>query len=155
MINSIGGCAMGFDQEWAQLRDEAAARQATSMRLNQLPADPGGGGGVAGPGGILESSPAEKRAAANTIDNSLVKQTTDATNWADEATTGAIGSLKGWETAAGLKTVESTWDKQVKTLIGRLHHESRALRSTVVTLGGVDSGRGQRINSVPSSFNSY
>ncbi|MFF9865031.1 hypothetical protein ACF1G0_06360 [Streptomyces sp. NPDC013953] len=145
---------MGFDEEWAQLRSEAADRREASMRLNQLPADPGGGGG-GGAGGKMASTPSEKRAAANTIETTLVPDTKKATDWADEATTGAMGALKGWETAAGLKTVQDTWDKQVKTLIGRLDREKGALRATVTTLTGVDVGRGQQIGSIPSNINTY
>jgi hypothetical protein len=142
---------MGFDEEWAQLRAEAAERRGASMRLNQLPADQGGGG----LNGKLASTPSEKRAAANTIETTLVPDTKKATDWADEATTGAMGALKGWETAAGLKTVQDTWDKQVKTLIGRLDREKGALRATVTTLTGVDVGRGQQIGSIPSNINTY
>ncbi|WP_336321317.1 hypothetical protein [Streptomyces lavendofoliae] len=141
---------MGFDEEWAQLRAEAASRRETSMRLNQLPADQGGGGGK-----DLVSSPSEKRAAANTIETLIVPDTKKATDWADEATTGAIGALKGWQTAAGLKTVQTTWDKQVKTLTDRLNREKGALRATVTTLTGVDVGRGQAISSIPSNLSAY
>ncbi|WP_245877160.1 hypothetical protein [Streptomyces glaucescens] len=39
---------MSFEQEWAQLKADALARQAEGgMRLNQLPADSGGGAPVA------------------------------------------------------------------------------------------------------------
>ncbi|MGA4866008.1 hypothetical protein ACPB9J_25540 [Streptomyces lavendulocolor] len=144
---------MGFDEEWAQLRAEAASRQETSMRLNQLPAEPGGGGAGGGKG--LVSTPTEKRAAANTIETVIVPDTKKATDWADEATTGAVGALKGWETAAGLKTVQTTWDKQVKTLTARLNREKGALRATVTTLTGVDVGRGQAIASIPSNLSKY
>jgi hypothetical protein len=144
---------MGFDEEWAQLRAEAASRQETSMRLNQLPAEPGGGGAGGGKG--LVSTPTEKRAAANTIETVIVPDTKKATDWADEATTGAVGALKGWETAAGLKTVQSTWEKQVKTLTARLNREKGALRATVTTLTGVDVGRGQAIASIPSNLSKY
>ncbi|KUH35239.1 MULTISPECIES: hypothetical protein [Streptomyces] len=144
---------MGFDEEWAQLRAEAAERQDTAMRLNQLPADQGGSGGTGG--GKLVSSPAEKKAAANTIETRLVPDTKKATDFADEATSTAIGSLKDWQTSTGLKTVQETWDKQVKTLVDRLNREKGALRATVATLGGVDVERRQRIQSVPSSLDAY
>ncbi|MCX4822639.1 hypothetical protein OG883_22615 [Streptomyces sp. NBC_01142] len=39
---------MSFEAEWAQLKVNAQAQQSTSMQLNQVPADPGGGSGPAG-----------------------------------------------------------------------------------------------------------
>ncbi|WP_245727586.1 hypothetical protein [Streptomyces vietnamensis] len=103
------------------------------MRLNQL--DGGGGGGAAGGQPNLATAPAKKRAAANTIETELEPNTDKAAKWADAATTAAVGGFAGWETAAGLKTVEATWDKQVKTLLGRLASEKAALRATAGTFG--------------------
>ncbi|MFV2119342.1 hypothetical protein ACE14D_13200 [Streptomyces sp. Act-28] len=92
MITEIGGRrTMGFDEEWARLRAEAAERRDTSMRLNQLPADQGGPGG----GGKLASTPAEKNAAANTIDTELLTRTQTAGRHADEATGRAAGAGGG------------------------------------------------------------
>ncbi len=141
---------MGFDGEGTRPRSETAGRQDTATRLNQLPADQGGTGG-----GKLVSSPAEKNAAANTIETRLVPDTKKATDFADEATSTAIGAMKDWQTATGLKTVQETWDRQVKTLVDRLHREKGALRATVATLGGTDVERRQRIRSVPSSLDAY
>ncbi|MFE4450900.1 hypothetical protein [Streptomyces sp. NPDC056796] len=45
---------MSFDEEWAGLKAEALERRATGMRLNQLPADPGGGPAGAPAGGTLD-----------------------------------------------------------------------------------------------------
>ncbi|MCS0639449.1 hypothetical protein NX801_28215 [Streptomyces sp. LP05-1] len=46
---------MAWD-EWEQLKSDAAARGSTGMRLNQMPASPGGGpGGSGGPAGDLRS----------------------------------------------------------------------------------------------------
>ncbi|MEV5613485.1 hypothetical protein [Streptomyces sp. NPDC052225] len=39
---------MSFDEEWAQLKADALQRRATGMRLNQLPAEAGGGAPAAG-----------------------------------------------------------------------------------------------------------
>ncbi|WP_338697308.1 hypothetical protein V2W30_16370 [Streptomyces sp. Q6] len=39
---------MSFDEEWARLKADALERRSTGMRLNQLPADAGGGGGNTG-----------------------------------------------------------------------------------------------------------
>ncbi|MFI2734965.1 hypothetical protein [Streptomyces sp. NPDC018711] len=98
------------------------------MRLNQL--DGGGGGGAAGGAPDLATAPAKKKAAANTIETELEPNTGKAAQWADAATTEAVGGFTGWATAAGLKTVETTWDKQVRTLLARLASEKTALRGT-------------------------
>ncbi|GAA3370672.1 hypothetical protein GCM10020367_18220 [Streptomyces sannanensis] len=117
---------MGFEQEWQTARAEAAEQQSASMRLNQLPADPSGPTGA----GTFGSTPAEKKAAANTIETELEPNTKKATDWADEASNAAIQGFDGWQTAAGLKKVQETWDQQVKTLMGRLSSEKGALRVT-------------------------
>ncbi|MEU6758527.1 hypothetical protein [Streptomyces sp. NPDC046685] len=113
---------MGFDEEWAQLRSEAAARQGPSMRLNQL-APAGGGGGV----GDFGTDAAQKKTAAGKLAGEVRTQTDTAGKKADEETTAAITAFAGWDTAAGLKTVETTWDDQVKNLLGRLDTESHNL----------------------------
>lgn len=143
---------MGFDEEWAQLRAEAAERHDASMRLNQLPADQGGSGGG---GGKLASTPAEKNAAANTIDTELLTKTQTAGKHADEATNSAAGAFGGWATGTALKKVQTTWEGQVKTLMGRLSKERDGLRGTVTTLGGVDADRGSKIRQVKSPFAEY
>ncbi|MEU8622744.1 hypothetical protein [Streptomyces sp. NPDC048623] len=97
------------------------------MRLNQVPADPSGPTPGGGPG-AFGSSPAEKQAAANTIENELEDSTKKSTDWADESTNAAIKAFDGWQTAAGLKKVQDTWDQQVKTLMGRLSTEKSNLR---------------------------
>ncbi|MFF9014402.1 hypothetical protein ACF09C_15715 [Streptomyces sp. NPDC014870] len=117
---------MGFDEEWDALRSQAAERQTTSMQLNQLPADRSGPTG--GETGTFASTPGEKKAAANTIENELEGKTKNATDWADEASNNAIKAFDGWDTAAGLKKVQETWDQQVKVLMGRLSAEKFALR---------------------------
>ncbi|MEU3450083.1 hypothetical protein AB0H29_23090 [Streptomyces thermolilacinus] len=118
---------MGFDEEWAQLRSEAAARQSSGTRLNQLaPAGGGGGGGEADFG----SDPKKKATAAGKLDGEVKNQTVKASNHADEATNAAVSTFSGWDTAAGLKKVQKTWESQVKTLTGRLSTEAANLRTT-------------------------
>ncbi|WP_236245679.1 hypothetical protein [Streptomyces sp. CC210A] len=134
---------MEFDEEWAVLRARAAEQQETSMRLNQLPAEssgptPGGGSPDFG------SSPAEKKTAANTIENELEPNTKKATDWADEASSTAVKTFDGWQTSAGLKKVQKTWDQQVRTLMGRLSSEKTALRGASGYFAQNDFGiRGQ------------
>ncbi|MFD9599325.1 hypothetical protein [Streptomyces sp. NPDC059970] len=156
MITSIGGWpTMGFDEEWAELRAEAAERRSTAMRLNRLPED----GPGPSPGGTskLVSTPSEKNAAAGTIQNELLTSTRNAGEHADEANGSAVRAFNGWVTATALKEVQSTWDGQVKTLMGRLRKERDGLRDTVTTLAGVDVDRRDRINGIktPSVFDGY
>lgn len=113
---------MGFDEEWAQLRGEAAARQDDRMRLNQL--SPAGGGGG---GSDFGTDSTQKRAASGKLAGEIRTQTENAGKKSDEETAVAITAFAGWDTAAGLKTAEETWNKQVKNLLGRLATESHNL----------------------------
>lgn len=108
-----------------------------------------------GGGGKLASTPAEKKAAANTIDTELLTRTQTAGKHADEATGSAARALDGWATGTALKKVQTTWEGQVKTLMGRLGRERDGLRGTVTVLGGVDADRGSRIKQVKSPFAEY
>ncbi|MFC9394003.1 MULTISPECIES: hypothetical protein [unclassified Streptomyces] len=125
------------------------------MRLNQL--DGGGGGGSAGGSPDLATAPAKKKAAANTIENELEPNTDKAAKWADSATTAAVAGFAGWATAAGLKTVETTWDKQVRTLLARLASEKTALRGTALSFSGQELDTRARIAGVrpTSSITQY
>lgn len=137
---------MGFDEEWAGIRTSAPEQGAVGMRLNQL--DGGGGGGSAGGSPDLATAPAKKKAAANTIENELEPNTGKAAAWADSATTAAVAGFAGWATAAGLKTVETTWDKQVRTLLARLASEKTALRGTALSFSGQELDTRARIAGV-------
>ncbi|MFF7439844.1 hypothetical protein [Streptomyces sp. NPDC008122] len=121
------------------------------MRLNQL--DGGGGGGSAGGSPDLATAPAKKKAAANTIENELEPNTGKAAKWADSATTAAVAGFAGWATAAGLKTVETTWDKQVRTLLARLASEKTALRGTALSFSGQELDTRARIAGVRPASN--
>lgn len=111
---------MAFEQEWAQHKQAAAAEPSPRTRLNQLPADPGGGEGV-----LATSAPAKKKA-ANTIENVLQPGTTKAADAADEPTKTAVKAFTGWATAVGLTKAHTHWDDQVKRLMGRLNSEKTA-----------------------------
>ncbi|MEU3651240.1 hypothetical protein AB0E67_00065 [Streptomyces sp. NPDC032161] len=125
---------MGFDEEWGLLRGEAATRQGTRMRLNGT-----GGASSDGPGDKdFASTPAQKKAAANTIETELEPNTKKATDWADETSEAAVKEFDGWDTGAGLKKVMETWDKQVKVLMGRLSVEKGALRGASGLFTGND-----------------
>ncbi|MFF5937055.1 hypothetical protein [Streptomyces sp. NPDC012508] len=115
---------MSFNDEWTQAKNAAADNQ-SAMRLNQLPAD-GGSGGTAPD---LATTPAKKKQAANSIENHIQPDLKTAADAADESTSSAIATFKGWETAAGLKKAHEHWDSQVKRLNARLESEKGALRS--------------------------
>lgn len=148
---------MGFDEEWSALRSAAAERGSTGMQLNRLPED--GPAPSPGPGGTpkLASSAAEKNAAAGVIDSELLTSTKKAGGHADESNSGAVGAFGGWATATALKKVQTTWDAQVKTLLGRLSRERDGLRNTAVTLTGVDVDRRDGISAIrtPSALDDY
>ncbi|MFJ7587481.1 hypothetical protein ACIQZO_08780 [Streptomyces sp. NPDC097617] len=137
-----------FDSEWGALRARAADQQ-VDMRLN-------GTGGPAGPlapggSGTFGSTPAEKTAAANTIETELQPDTKTATEHADEATNTAVKGFDGWDTAPGLKKVADTWDKQVKVLMGRLGSEKIALRGASGLFVRNDSGLGDQFRPIGQS----
>ncbi|MGW3660795.1 hypothetical protein ACWD6R_36390 [Streptomyces sp. NPDC005151] len=148
---------MGFDEERAELRAAAAERGSAAMRLNGLPEEgPAPGYGPGAPP-KLASTASEKKAAAGVIENELLTSTTKAGGHADESNSSAVSAFSGWATAVALKKVQTTWDGQVKTLMGRLGRERDGLRSTATTLTGVDGDRRDGINAIrlPSAFDGY
>ncbi|MGW0602380.1 hypothetical protein [Streptomyces sp. NPDC002640] len=113
--------------------------QSAGMRLNQLPAEPGGAPG----GPDLASSPAEKKAAARAIEQHIEPGTRKAGSRADEDTEVAVKAFgakdgDGWVTAKGLRKVATTWDAQVKNLMERLASEKASLRAADNVLTGTD-----------------
>ncbi|MFD7262452.1 hypothetical protein [Streptomyces sp. NPDC059874] len=138
---------MSFEQEWAQQKQVTAPTGDPSpqMRLNQLPADQGGGQGV------LATAPPEKKKAANTIENVLQPGTKKAADAADEPTQGAVKAFNGWETAVGLSKAHTHWDDQVKRLMARLDSEKTALRGASNLFTGQDQLTGRTFQPVQSS----
>ncbi|MFJ6611789.1 hypothetical protein ACIQPT_16110 [Streptomyces sp. NPDC091289] len=124
---------MGFDEEWAQLRAEATQRQATSMQLNGVPDDSGPGGN-----NVLASTPREKAAAAKTIREDLLGDTSEAMNKADESSKAAAREFADWATGPAIKKLDETWDKQVTTLMNRLRGESDGLSGTAKNFAGLE-----------------
>ncbi|GHB36441.1 hypothetical protein GCM10010347_02120 [Streptomyces cirratus] len=137
-----------FDQEWGSAT--GGADQQVGMRLNHVPPEPSGPGpssppvyGPFAPGkgpADFASSPADKKAAAGTIETELQPNTKKAAEHADEATNAAHKGFDGWDTAAGLKKVADTWDQQVKNLMARLDAEKGALRGASGLFTGNDTG---------------
>ncbi|WP_405710967.1 hypothetical protein OG264_19190 [Streptomyces xanthophaeus] len=142
-----------FDQEWGRERADASARQ-TATRLNGVDGAPSGPlapGGPGGPGGFA-STPAEKTAAANTIQNELESSTQKAADHADEPTGAAGKGFDGWDTAVGLKKVADTWDKQVAVLMGRLAADKNQLRGASNYIAQNDIGLGDQFRASTSKL---
>lgn len=136
--------SVDFDHEWGQPR-AGAGEERVATRLNGLEGPPGPGGQ-----GDFGSTPAEKRAAANTIETELEPDTKKAAEHADEATNTAAAGFDGWETAAGLKKVAETWDAQAKNLMGRLASEKNALRGASGLFVRNDTGLGDQFRPIGS-----
>lgn len=134
-----------FEREWRGISADLAGPPAV-MRLDGAPAGPLSPGGS----GEFGSTPAEKTAAANTIETELEPNTRTATEHADEATNAAVKGFEGWDTAAGLKKVADTWDKQVKVLMGRLASEKGALRGASGLFARNDIGLGDQFRPIGS-----
>ncbi|MER5763892.1 hypothetical protein [Streptomyces sp. NPDC002082] len=139
-----------FGQEWDRAHADAADRQ-VDMRLNGAtgptgPFAPGGSGDFA-------STPAEKKAAAGTIETELEPGTKKASAHADQDTATAQKAFDGWETAHGLKTVTDTWHQQVKALMGRLSGEKNSLRGASSLFTRNDTGLGDQFLTSQSKLN--
>ncbi|MFH9751502.1 hypothetical protein OG554_23180 [Streptomyces griseus] len=80
-----------------------------------------------GGGSDFGTDSAQKKAASGKLAGEIKTQTENAGKKSDEETAAAITGFAGWDTAAGLKTAEETWNKQVKNLLGRLATESHNL----------------------------
>ncbi|WP_426362886.1 hypothetical protein [Streptomyces sp. E-08] len=126
---------MAWD-EWEQIKADTAAHQSASTRLNQLaPAAEGGGAGKPD----MASSPAAKKAAAKAINDDLEPGITRDGKHAAETTSAAVKAFgakdgHGWDTSGALKRAHETWEKQVKTLLGRLSSEKQALSATGISM---------------------
>ncbi|MDF3301180.1 hypothetical protein [Streptomyces tropicalis] len=98
----------------------------------------------------LASSPAEKRAAAQAIEDRIEPGTRRAGEWADEDTGSAVRAFgardgDGWLTSAALARTHRTWGDQVKNLMDRLGADKGALRDTHRVLTGTDLAVGSTL----------
>ncbi|MFE5626595.1 hypothetical protein ACFQ8S_31600 [Streptomyces virginiae] len=152
-------------------RQQAGSADAQVTRLNGEPGPPAPGTSAPPPllapspsapppllqplGGSQDfaSSPAEKKAAATTIQNELQPATAKAAKHAAEPTGAAQKGFDGWETAAGLKKVAETWEQQVKTLIARLEAEKIALGEASGYIARNDIGLGNDFLTSKSKLN--
>ncbi|MGW2105968.1 hypothetical protein [Streptomyces sp. NPDC001948] len=134
----------------------------TAMRLDQAPGDPSPPPvyGPFAPGAKdLVSTPAQKRAAANAIENHLEPDTKQAGGWAREETSAAVKALAakdghGWITSRALKNAHKAWGDQVQNLMNRLGAEKTALRDAHTILHGTDLSIEGKIRST-SPFDNY
>jgi len=138
---------------------DSTAGPSVAMRLNQLPADSGGSTtpppGLTGGQKDLASSPAEKKAAANAIEQHIQPDTSKAGRWTDEDTASAVKAFgakdgEGWLTSSALKKAHKTWGEQVKSLMDRLGSEKEALRSANTVLQSTDLTVGSRVRQTSS-----
>ncbi|MFF9348374.1 hypothetical protein [Streptomyces sp. NPDC014734] len=132
---------MAWD-EWEQIKADAATRQSTPMRLNQL-APAAGGGGVSAPD--LASSPAAKKAAAKAIGEDLEPGVEREGGHAAEQTKSTVKEFGpkdgyGWDTSGALKRAHKTWEGQIKMLLGRLASEKELLSETGTSFRNNDLG---------------
>ncbi|MEU3920000.1 hypothetical protein [Streptomyces sp. NPDC029004] len=121
---------MAWD-EWEQLKTQAAEKHSTGMRLNQLPADPGGSGS-----GVLVASQDDLGAVGHEafiLHGHLSKDADIAGAGMDKhgagSTMQAAGNLKmhNFTFGSALETTVTVWDTQVKTLLQACAHISNHL----------------------------
>ncbi|MFJ3664713.1 hypothetical protein ACIPPM_30160 [Streptomyces sp. NPDC090119] len=117
---------MSFDEMWGQARTTAATRQHSSMRLNQVPADPGGdasGKKLVADAGFLR----HRATKADTARTDFVK-TDDA---ASKETGQVAGSLKGFKSGPAFTTFMTRWRGQVDYVESLLKNDvAGALRTS-------------------------
>ncbi|WP_331721497.1 hypothetical protein [Streptomyces sp. NBC_00212] len=142
--------------------DSTPAGRPVGVELNQMPADAGGAtfpSGSAGDRKDFASSPAQKAAAAQAIEQHIEPDTRESGAWADEQTSTVVREFgarngHGWLASAALATAHEAWDGQVKNLMNRLGSEKGALRSTNSLWQRTDVGVGSQVGP-PSALDKY
>ncbi|GAB2972600.1 hypothetical protein GCM10023080_040880 [Streptomyces pseudoechinosporeus] len=120
---------MAWD-EWEQLKAEAAARQSAGMRLNQLPADPGGSSGDQSGLRVNQDDLGAVGHEAFILHDQLRTQADIGTEKDGSGPTMQAGAaLKSHNFALGseLVTTVSMWDSQLKHLLQSCAHISNHL----------------------------
>ncbi|MFF0432997.1 hypothetical protein ACFYU9_12320 [Streptomyces sp. NPDC004327] len=104
---------MGWD-EWEQAKADVAAQRSSSMRLNQIPAEPGGGAGAS------EELKSDKRAWVKAGEGvtGLKDGVGKALSKLDDGQTG-LGDTAGCQSAAAQKELFDSWKKYVGDVNGR------------------------------------
>ncbi|MEV0737502.1 hypothetical protein AB0I51_16310 [Streptomyces sp. NPDC050549] len=138
--------------------NSSATTQPIGMRLNQMPGDVGGSPTSQGlPDGQkkLVSSPAQKQAAANALEQRIEPDTRKAAGHADTETNGAVKEFRdGWRASGALKKAHTAWGDQVTNLMNKLGSDKAALRSTTTTLQTTDFQVGSDTNAM-SALSGY
>ncbi|MFD4241563.1 hypothetical protein ACFWP3_08210 [Streptomyces sp. NPDC058525] len=112
---------MSFDEEWSAARATAAAN--VSMRLNQVPVDPGGGGS-----GGLDLNQDHIGAIGSEAYKLHSRLQTDGKH-AATSTAEAAGALtkENFASGAALSKANTSWESQVKTLVAACANISNGL----------------------------
>ncbi|WP_269859464.1 hypothetical protein [Streptomyces sp. RPT161] len=92
---------------------------------------------MSGDKGDLKSSSQSKKDAVSALKGLEEDLKTDG-SWADSSTHDAVNTLKGWDTATGLKDALTEWGQQVNDLRNRFLGEQTALGKTNTLFVGND-----------------
>ncbi|MFE5088873.1 hypothetical protein ACFRCI_00380 [Streptomyces sp. NPDC056638] len=131
---------MSFDEEWAELRAEAAARQQTAMQLNSLP--PGVGPSAAKEKVKITGSELRRRAGKADIVRGDFR---DADNKTMTETKQVGPSLKGFASRSAFEVFVTRWNAQMKYVDGLLEQDvSGALRATADDFAAEDQAQADR-----------
>ncbi|MGW6897012.1 MULTISPECIES: hypothetical protein [unclassified Streptomyces] len=131
---------MSFDEEWAELRAEAAAKQTAAMQLNSFQA----GEGPSGAKEKVKITGAELRRRAGKAD--IVRgDFRDADN-KTMTETGQVGpSLKGFASRSAFEVFVKRWNAQMKYVEGLLQQDvAGALRATADDFSAQDQAQADR-----------
>ena len=134
---------MNFERQWAQSTDDAR------MRLNHaLPPD-------SGPGGDLNVTPSDKRAAARYLQQELGPaaarkgaQAMTASSALFGTSNTARGALLGWDTRKGVDYCRKRWEEAWQNVCNHLHREIGALGGTAKAFEGEEQRRVQGFHSL-------
>lgn len=124
---------MSFDEMWGQARNSAAARQHSSMQLNQLASRGGGGGGGGGDSDYTVTSP-DLKSVGNEAQELFHDLERDAFH-AGAQTGKAYDDLidDGFKTGLALSSAWNTWRSQAEALLSACAHIHNHLEDTVIT----------------------
>ncbi|MFD5329449.1 hypothetical protein [Streptomyces sp. NPDC127092] len=132
--------------EWEQLKAETAARQSSSMRLNQLPADPGGGG-------YSEDLKTDKRAWVKAGEgvSGLKEGVTTALTKLDSGQAG-LGDGQGIQSAAAQKELYDSWKKYLGDVSGRCEALGKVLQQSGHDLAKPDDAVKQDLDALAKKY---
>ncbi|MFF3750007.1 hypothetical protein ACFYYH_06005 [Streptomyces sp. NPDC002018] len=114
---------MSFDEEWSQLKSDAADRSSSQTRLNQL--DGGGGGPI--PEGDLKVTQSDLAAIGDEAFKLYRRLDTDGDHAKQSSYEAATAMKDDFALGSALSTVTDTWNSQVDTLLEACAHISNHL----------------------------